>query len=168
PNGEDVDLTQRITAAGYLLAYEPSLVAYHFHGRDSLLRMWRYFWRNGNAAQHFFSHFGGTCCYSLRTAFVRAWRDLHMNREFQKKQNVRLGLRTPWIYLNYVIFENSLEWHYQKYLWSSRRFHDLPARTESDRNAIAAFTAFAAGRRLAGVGRYALAVLQNLTDPVRR
>lgn len=168
PNGEDVDLTQRIKAAGYVLGYEPSLVVHHFHGRDSLFRMWRYFWKNGNTARYFFSHHGGACCYSLRTGLVRGWRDLQMNRDFQKTQGVRLGLRTPWILLNYLIFENSLEWHWQEYLYASGRYRELPARTASDRNAVAAFTAFAAGRRFAGVARYTLALLQNLADPVRR
>jgi glycosyltransferase involved in cell wall biosynthesis len=168
PNGEDVDLTQRITASGYVLAYEPSLVAYHHHGRDSLFRMWHYFWRNGNAAQHFFSYFGGTCCYSLRTALVRAWRDLQMNRNFQRTQGVRLGAQLPWILVNYVIFENSLEWHYQKYLWASKQFRELPARTASDRNAVKAFEAWDDGRTLVGLAHYAIALVQNLIDPVRR
>ncbi|HVU24978.1 MAG TPA: hypothetical protein VHE13_12705, partial [Opitutus sp.] len=168
PNGEDVDLTQRIKAAGYLLAYEPALVAFHHHGRDSLFRMWRYFWRNGNAAQQFFGHFGGVCCYSVRTVLVRAWRDLQMNRNFQRTQNVRLGAKIPWILLNYLIVEASLEWHYQQYLWASKKYATLPARTPSDQNAVRAFAARAENRRLAAFARYALAMLQNLTDPVRR
>jgi glycosyltransferase involved in cell wall biosynthesis len=168
PNGEDVDLTQRIKAAGYILAYEPSLVAFHFHGRDSLFRMWRYFWRNGNAAQYFFAHFGGVCCYSIRTVLTRAWLDVRMNRNFQKTQGVRLGLRLPWIALNYLIVEASLEWHYQEYLWRSKRFTTLPARTASDRNAQQAFAQREAGRKTAAGFRYALAMLQNFTDPVRR
>ncbi|HWA85179.1 MAG TPA: glycosyltransferase family 9 protein [Opitutus sp.] len=168
PNGEDVDLTQRIKAAGYLLAYEPSLVAFHHHGRDSLFRMWRYFWRNGNAAQQFFGHFGGVCCYSLRTVLVRAWLDLRMNRNFQRTQGVRLGAKVPWILLNYLIVESSLEWHYQQYLWVSKKYTALPARTASDQNAVKAFTARADHRPLAAFGRYVLAMLQNLTDPVRR
>jgi hypothetical protein len=168
PNGEDVDLTQRIKAAGYVLAYEPALVAYHFHGRDSLGRMWRYFWRNGNAAQYFFAGFGGVCCYSLRTVLTRAWGNIHMNRNFQKTQGVRLGLRLPWIALNYLIVEASLEWHWQEHLWKSKRFRQLPARTPSDQNAVKAFAAWEDGRTLIGLVRYTLAVLQNLTDPVRR
>jgi ADP-heptose:LPS heptosyltransferase/GT2 family glycosyltransferase len=168
PNGEDVDLTQRIKAAGYVLAYEPSLVAYHFHGRDSLWRMWRYFWRNGNAAQYFFAGFGGVCCYSLRTVLTRAWGDIHMNRNFQKTQGVRLGLRLPWIALNYLVVESSLEWHWQEYLWKSKRFRQFPARTPSDQNAAKAFAAWEDGRTLIGLARYTLALVQNLTDPVRR
>lgn len=168
PNGEDVDLTQRIKAAGYILAYEPSLVAYHHHGRDSLFRMWRYFWKNGNAAQYFFQHFGGVCCYSIRTVLTRTWLDLRMNRTFQKTQRVKLGLRVPWILINYLIVESSLEWHWQSYVWKAQRYRDLPARTESDRNAVRAFIALEQGRKLRGYARYALAMLQNLTDPVRR
>jgi ADP-heptose:LPS heptosyltransferase/glycosyltransferase involved in cell wall biosynthesis len=168
PNGEDVDLTQRIKAAGYLLAYEPSLVAYHHHGRDSLFRMWRYFWKNGNAARYFFAGFGGVCCYSLRTVLTRAWGDIKMNRNFQKTQGVRLGLRLPWVALNYLIVESSLEWHWQEYLWKAKRYHDLPARTISDQNTAKAFVAFEQRQRLRGLARYVLAMLQSLTDPVRR
>ena len=130
--------------------------------------MWRYFWRNGNAAQYFFAGFGGVCAYSVRTVLTRTWGDLQMNRRHQATQGVRLGLRLPWILLNYLIVESSLEFHWQQYLWKSQRFRELPARTASDRNAQKAFVAFAAKRRLAGVARYALAMLQNLTDTVRR
>lgn len=168
PNGEDVDLTQRITSVGYALAYEPSLVAYHHHGRDSVWRMWRYFWRNGNAAQYFFAQHGGVCAYSLRTVLTRCWLDLKMNRDFQRTQQVRLGAKLPWILLNYLIVEASLEWHYQEHLWRAQRYRDLPARTASDRDAVAAFTARAAGHRLRAGALYARALLRNLADPVRR
>ncbi|HVS51472.1 MAG TPA: glycosyltransferase family 9 protein [Opitutaceae bacterium] len=168
PNGEDVDLTQRIKASGYILAYEPSLVAYHHHGRDSLFRMWRYFWRNGNAAQYFFAQLGGVCCYSVRTVLKRWWGDVRMNRNFQRTQGVKLGLRLPWVALNYLIVETSLEWHYQEYLWKSKKFITLPARTASDRLAFEAFRHLDAGRKFRGAATYALAMLRNFADPVRR
>ncbi|MBA3849091.1 MAG: hypothetical protein C0502_03745 [Opitutus sp.] len=168
PNGEDVDLCQRITASGYLLAYEPALVAWHFHGRDSLFRMWRYFWNNGNAAQFFFQHNTTLGCFSFRTLLVRWWRDIRMNRHHQQTQGEHLGLRLPWVALNYLILEHSLEWHYQRYLWSARRDRDLVANTPSGRYTAAAFAAFAAGRAGAGAARYALAMVLNLAEPVRR
>jgi ADP-heptose:LPS heptosyltransferase/glycosyltransferase involved in cell wall biosynthesis len=168
PNGEDVDLTQRIKAAGYLLAYEPSLVAYHHHGRDSLFRMWRYFWRNGNAAQYFFAQLGGVCCYSVRTVLKRWWGDVRMNRNFQRTQGVKLGTRLPWVALNYLIVETSLEWHYQEYLWRSKAFETLPARTASDRQTVRAFRLMQSGRKFKGAAIYGLAMLRNFTDPVRR
>jgi hypothetical protein len=168
PNGEDVDLTQRIKAAGYLLAYEPSLVAYHHHGRDSLFRMWRYFWRNGNAAQYFFAQLGGVCCYSTRTVLKRWWGDVRMNRNFQRTQGVKLGTRLPWVALNYLIVETSLEWHYQEYLWRSKAFETLPARTASDRQTVRAFRLMQSGRKFKGAAIYGLAMLRNFADPVRR
>jgi ADP-heptose:LPS heptosyltransferase/glycosyltransferase involved in cell wall biosynthesis len=168
PNGEDVDLTQRIAASGYLLAYEPSLVAYHHHGRDSLIRMWRYFWRNGNAARHFFAATAGVCPFSLKTAWLKSWSDLRLNRTFQRTQGVRLGLRAPLVWLNYLIVETSLEWHWQQHLWRSQSYATLPARTVADQNAAKAFAARAQNRPLAALARYTLALLQNLTDPVRR
>lgn len=168
PNGEDVDLTRRIAAAGYRLRYEPALVALHNHRRGTLLSMWRYFWRNGNAARYFFAPTGGTWPFSIKTAWLKSWSDLRMNRNFQRARGVRLGLRTPLIWLNYLIVETSLEWHWQEYLWQSQRFRELPASSAGDRSAVKAFHAFRRGATLRGIGLYAVAMLQNFADPVRR
>jgi len=72
------------------------------------------------------------------------------------------------VWLNYLIVESSLEWHWQQHLWRSKSYATLPARTAGDQNAAKAFAAFAANRPVAGLARYTLALLQNLTDPVRR
>lgn len=168
PNGEDVDLTRRIAAAGYRLRYEPSLVARHDHRRDTLFSMWRYFWRNGNAAQYFFSGTGGAWPFSIKTAWLKSWSDLRMNLAYQRARHVHLGLRTPLIWLNYLIVESSLEWHWQEYLWKSRRFAELPATSRGDQTAVQAFLSFQAGEKARGIRQYALAMLQNFADPVRR
>jgi glycosyltransferase involved in cell wall biosynthesis len=167
-NGEDVDLTQRVQAAGYCLAYEPSLVAYHHHGQDTLFRMWRYFWRNGNAAPYFFAQFGGVCGYSIRTVLARTWGDFKMNRDYQRGQGGRLGLRAPWVLLNYLILEISLERNYQSYLWREKKYASLPARTRSDQLAKEAFNARASGHSLKAITSYLAAMILNLGDPVRR
>jgi ADP-heptose:LPS heptosyltransferase/glycosyltransferase involved in cell wall biosynthesis len=168
PNGEDVDLTRRIKAAGYRLCYEPGLIVRHDHRRDTLTSMWRYFWRNGNAARHFFTAHGGVCCFSLRTALVKTWRDWRMNRAFRHRHGERLGGMTPWVVLNYLIVELSLEYHYQEHLWRSGEYARLPARSPADRTAVLAFQARARGQNLRALAHYALAMLQDLANPVRR
>lgn len=168
PNGEDVDLTQRIAGAGYRLRYEPSLVARHDHRRDTMVSMWRYFWRNGNAARHFFAIHGGACCFSPRTVLAKTGHDWGLNRDFRRRHGERLGAMAPWVILNYLIVECSLEVHYQRHLRDTRLYETLPARTASDRIYVRAMRAHAAGRGFAGTALYALAVLQSLADPVRR
>jgi len=168
PNGEDVDLTQRIAGEGYRLRYEPSLVARHDHRRDTMVSMWRYFWRNGNAARHFFAIHGGACCFCPRAVLVKTWHDWGLNRDFRRRHGERLGTMTPWVILNYLIVECSLEVHYQRHLRDARLYETLPARTASDRTYVRAMRAHAAGRGFAGTALYTLAVLQSLADPVRR
>lgn len=168
PNGEDVDLTRRIIAAGYRLRYEPSLVARHDHRRDTLLSMWGYFWRNGNAARYFFAGHGGACPFSAKTVWLKSWSDLRMNLDYQRARRVSLGLRTPLVWLNYLIVEASLDWHWQEYLHENRRYRELPARAASDLTYVQALTDWDEGRRVRGAVRYALAVLQDFANPVRR
>lgn len=168
PNGEDVDLTRRIVAAGYRLRYEPTLVARHDHRRDTLLSMWRYFWKNGNAARYFFAAHGGACPFSVKTVWLKTWSDLRMNLAYQRARGVSLGFRTPWVWLNYLIVETSLDWHWQAYLHEAQRYRTLPARAPSDVTCVAAFTLWDEGKRVRGALRYALAVLQDFANPVRR
>lgn len=168
PNGEDVDLTRRIVAAGFRLRYEPSLVGRHDHRRDTLTSMWRYFWKNGNAARYFFAHHGGACPFSVKTVWLKAWSDLQMNREFQRRQGGGLGLLAPWVWLNYLIVEASLEYHWQEYIQAERRYLALPARAASDHTFVRAMQDRDAGRDVVGTLRYAWAMLQDFANPVRR
>ncbi len=168
PNGEDVDLTRRIAAAGYRLRYEPSLVARHDHRRDTLLSMWRYFWRNGNAARYFFAATGAACPFSVKTTWLKSWSDLNMNLAFQRAHGGSLGLRAPLVWFNYLIVEASLEWHWQEYIHGDRRYARLPTRAASDATYVAALTDWDGGRRVRGALRYGLAVLQDFANPVRR
>ena len=168
PNGEDVDLTRRIRAAGYTLRYDPALVAWHDHGRDTFGAMCRYFWRNGNAARYFFGPHGGACCFSLRAALTRPWADWRMNVAFRARHGERLGWLTPWVILAYLIVETSLEYHYQLHLAETRAYEQLPARTRSDRAYVQAMRLRAAGRRLSGNLLYAWAVILDFATPSRR
>jgi GT2 family glycosyltransferase len=168
PNGEDVDLTRRIAAAGYRLRYEPTLVARHDHRRDTLAAMWLYFWRNGNAARYFFAGHGGACPFSVKTVWLKSWSDLRMNLTFQRERRSRLGWRAPLVWLNYLIVEASLEWHWQEYLHEEGRYLKLPARAPSDSSYVRALTAWDDGRQVIGAARYLFAVLQDFMNPVRR
>jgi ADP-heptose:LPS heptosyltransferase len=168
PNGEDVDLTRRIRAAGYTLRYDPALVAWHDHGRDTFGAMCRYFWRNGNAARYFFGPHGGACCFSLRAALTRPWADWRMNAAFRARHGESLGWLTPWIILAYLIVETSLEYHYQVHLAETQAYAHLPARTRSDRAYVRAMQHRAGGRRLRGALLYAWAVLLDFGTASRR
>lgn len=168
PNGEDVDLTRRIRAAGYTLRYDPALVAWHDHGRDTFAGMCRYFWRNGNAARYFFAHHGGACCFSLRAALTKPWSDLNLNTGFRARHGESLGWLTPWVLLAYFIVEASLEYHFQEYLAESRAYERLPARTRSDRAYVRAMRHFERDENLRGVALYAWAMILDLGTPVRR
>jgi glycosyltransferase involved in cell wall biosynthesis len=168
PNGEDVDLTRRIRAAGYTLRYDPALVAWHDHGRDTFGAMCRYFWRNGNAARYFFGPHGGACCFSLRAALTRPWTDWRMNAAFRARHGESLGWLTPWIILAYLIVETSLEYHYQVHLAETQAYAHLPARTRSDRAYVRAMQHRAGGRRLRGALLYAWAVLLDFGTASRR
>ncbi|MBP8257786.1 MAG: glycosyltransferase, partial [Opitutaceae bacterium] len=166
--GEDVDLCRRIAARGHTLRYEPSLVAYHDHQRNTPLRTWRYFWRNGEGARFFFRSIGGTCAFSVKTVWLKTWSDFRGNREHQQRFGGRLGWHAPAVWLNYLIVETSLEWHWQKYLRQERRYVDLPASTRSDVTAARAFSALDGNRRLRGTWLYLLATMQDFSNPVRR
>ncbi|MEY4938645.1 MAG: hypothetical protein RIQ93_380 [Verrucomicrobiota bacterium] len=168
PNGEDVDLTRRIVAAGYRLRYEPSLVARHDHRRDTLSSMLGYFWRNGNAARYFFAGHGGACPFSVKTVWLKSWSDLRMNQKFQRDQGGALGLRAPLVWLNYLVVEASLDWHWQEYIHEQQRYLTLPARARSDATYVKAMTAWDNGERARGAWLYAVAVCQDFANPVRR
>lgn len=166
--GEDVDLCRRLAAQGWTMAYEPSLVAYHDHQRNTAFRTWRYFWKNGEGARFFFRSIGGTCPFSIKTAWLKTWSDFHGNRDHQKRYGGKLGWFAPAVWLNYLIVEVSLEWHWQRHLRDGSRYRSLPARARSDLTAARALAAFDADQPLRGICLYALAVLQDFANPVRR
>lgn len=168
PVGEDVDLTQRIAQQGFTLLYEPALVAYHHHRRNSPGAMWRYFWQNGNAAKFFFRIVGRASVFSLKTVWIKTWSDLRMNRDFQKQFGRPLGLRAPLVWLNYLIVETSVEWHWQQHLSENDRFRERPVHTVSDATYVQAMEARRAGRRFHGALLYLRAMLQDFRNPVQR
>jgi glycosyltransferase involved in cell wall biosynthesis len=168
PVGEDVDLTRRIAARGFALRYEPSLIARHDHRRDTPAAMWRYFWRNGEGAKYFFRAIGGTCPFSLKTVWLKTWTDFRLNRDPGRGRPAAHGWRAPLVWLNYLIVETSLEWHWQLHLREGGRHRTLTARTAADRTAARALALFDEGRRWSGLGLYVRAMIEDFANPVRR
>ena len=168
PNGEDIDLTQRIVMAGYRLQYKPALVARHNHGRTTLAGMLKYIWKNGNTAEHFNQHCHSTRCFSIKTIVVHAWRDLQSNRKLNASQIENFHVYLPFIFFTYLLFQCSMEWHYQKFLRSENRYRDMPLRENGDRETLNAFDAFLKRQPLRGAFFYTRALLEDLYHPVRR
>lgn len=169
PNGEDVDLSYRMIAGGYCLAYEPVLVAYHFHRRDTLPSMLRYFWRNGNTAQFLNQHHQAAGCFSAKTAIAIAWQDFRSNRRFNGGRDLRgYFWQQPWIFLNYLVYQLSVEWHYQGYLAKNDVYRVLHAPRRSDQVYVRAMNATRAGKRIRGLALHAWALLLDWGNARRR
>ncbi len=168
PNGEDIDLTQKLVRAGYNLLYEPSLIAYHNHGRTTPLKMLVYFWKNGNTALFFNQESLVTRCFSFKTVIIHAWNDLQNNRRLNVSQVSGFYRCFPFILINYFIFQSSIEWHYQKYLWENSQFRHLPLPQAGDQSSFQAFVHFKKNHPIIGALLYARAMIEDFRHPVRR
>lgn len=166
--GEDVDLTQRILGAGHRVCYDPALVAWHRHGRATVPRMLRYFWANGGAAPFLHQHCDHPRCFSVPTAVRHAWRDTRSNWELNRDTVVDLPRMLPGVFLNYLLFQLSIEWHHQRGLLTEDRFARLPPARPADRATLRAFAALRAGRRIQFFIFYLQALGLDLLDPLRR
>lgn len=168
PNGEDIDLTQKLVQANYHLHYEPTLVAYHNHGRTTPARMLAYFWKNGNTAIFFNQDSAATRCFSIKTVILHTWNDLRNNERLNASQIPRFYRYLPFIFINYLIFQSSIEWHYQKYLWENSQFRNLPLPQPGDQRSFQAFVRFKKNHPIHGALIYAWAMLEDFRHPVRR
>ena len=168
PNGEDVDLTQKLVQANYHLHYEPTLVAFHNHGRTTPTKMLAYFWKNGNTAIFFNQNSMATRCFSIKTAIYHVLKDLHNNRKMNASQIPHFNRYLPFIFINYLIFQLSIEWHYQKYLWKSSTFRTLHLLYSGDHQTFQAFNHFKINCPSQGTLFYTWALLKDLCHPIRR
>ena len=168
PNGEDIDLTQKLLRAHFSLHYEPSLVAFHNHGRTTPIKMLAYCWRNGNTAVFFNQDSAATRCFSIKTAIYHACNDLKSNQKLNASQIPRYYRCLTFIFINYLIFQSSIEWHYQKYLWENSQFRNLPLPQPGDQRSFQAFVHFKKNRPIQGALRYAWAMIEDFRHPVRR
>lgn len=119
--GEDVDLTRRITQAGYRVLYQADLVGVHNHRRTTLLRALAYSWHNGGLA---LSQFKGD-------PRVRAWKVMMVFRtlalslvgtwRFNGRGGYAFYWYLPGIIVFYFVFALSLESHYQRCLFEFLR-----------------------------------------------
>jgi len=168
PNGEDIDLTQKLVQANYHLHYEPTLIAYHNHGRTTPARMLAYFWKNGNTAIFFNQDSAATRCFSIKTVICHAWNDSRNNRRLNALQIPRFYRYLPFIFINYLIFQSSIEWHYQKYLWENSQFRNLPLPQPGDQRSFQAFVRFKKNHPIHGGLLYIWAMLEDFRHPARR
>lgn len=166
--GEDVDLTQRVDQAGHRVCFEPSLVAWHRHGRETFRRMWHYFWANGGAAPFLHQHCDHPRCFSAPTAFRHAYQDTRSNWELNHEDLPELKRLLPAVFLNYLLFQLSVEWNHQHNLRRDGRFARLVPVRPADRLAQRALGDFQAGRRWRGTARYLRAMWLDLYDGPRR
>ena len=166
--GEDVDLTLRARQAGLRVRFEPALVAWHRHGRETFRRMWRYFWGNGDAARFLHQQCNHPRCFSAPTAWRHARRDTRSNWELNRRDLPELARLLPAVFLNYLLFQLSVEWHHQRDLWRDGQFARLAPARPADVFAVQAFADFRAGRHGRGAWRYLRALWLDLRDPPRR
>jgi hypothetical protein len=168
PVGEDVDLTQRLLAQGYTLHYEPSLVAYHHHRRDTPWTMWRYFWQNGNGARFFFRAHGGACVFSAKTVWLKTWADVRMNRTFQTSQGMGAWSSHA---TGLVQLSDCRSLAGMALAASPARGQKLPpatGRLKSDLTYVRSMKRWDEGRNLRAMLLYLQALLQDLANPIRR
>lgn len=165
---EDVDLTQRVGHAGHRVSYEPSLVAWHRHRRETFRGMLRYFWTNGGAAPFLHQHCDHPRVFSAPTAWRHAFRDTRSNWELNHEGVPHLRRLIPAVFLNYLLFQLSVEWHHQRGLIQDGRFARLAPTCPADGFAQGALADFRAGRRCRGTLRYLRAMWLDLFDPSRR
>ena len=166
--GEDVDLTIRLARLGRRVRFEPSLVAWHRHGRETFGRMWRYFWHNGGVSLFFHQECNHPRCFSLPTAWQCAVQSLQMNWRLNRDDLPELSRLLPGVFLNYLLFHLSVEWHHQSNLWQDAQFARLTPGRPSDVFAQQAFADWRAGRRWHAAGRYVRAMWLDLRDGPRR
>lgn len=166
--GEDVDLTVRVDQSGHRVCFDPSLIAWHRHGRETFRRMWGYFWANGGAAPFLHQHCDHPRCFSVRTAWRHAARDTRANWELNREDVPDLQRLIPGVFLNYLLFQLSVEWHHQRGLWRDGRFARLAPARPADALAVRAFADFRAGRRWRGAVHYLRALRLDWSDEPRR
>jgi hypothetical protein len=157
--GEDVRLTRAILRAGYRVVYDPALVAFHDHRRDTLPAMLRYFWHNGAHARYLLREQPELRAFSLPRALRGAVANLRESYALNRGQVRGLGALLPAIGVNYLLFQVSLEWHYQKALFAEGSRLNLSPADRRQRHLVRAFDLFRARRRLRGAYHYLRAAL---------
>lgn len=168
PNGEDVDLTQRIRAAGYQLYYDPKQVAFHNHERTTFFRVSQYFWRNGNTAQYFNQATQASRCFSIKTAIWHAGNDLKSNIDLNMGKIPNFIFYIPFIYMMYLILQFSIEWHYQAYLYEDSNYKDFEKKEAGDYDLEKAFDLFKNKRSMSGWVVYLFSMAKDFGAPLRR
>ena len=157
--GEDIRLTRAVRGAGYRVVYDPALVAYHDHRRDTLPAMLRYFWHNGAHAHYLLREQPELRAFNLWQALRGAVANLRESYALNKGRVRGMGVLAPAIGVNYLLFQVSLEWHYQKALFAEGRRLNLSPVDRRQRHLVRAFDLFRARRRVRGAYHYLRAAL---------
>jgi GT2 family glycosyltransferase len=124
--GEDVDLTRRISQAGYRVLYRADLVGVHNHRRTTLSRALAYSWHNGGLALFQFKGDPQVRAWSVKMVL----RTLALSLLGTCRLNGRDGYGFYWylpgIISFYFVFALSLECHYQRCLFEFLRDKSEP------------------------------------------
>lgn len=163
--GEDVDLTQRVRAAGYRVFYAAGLEARHNHRRVTLGTALRYFWTNGGLARHLFPPgpaLGRLSPSGILRGIVSNCRNTWTtNRAFPG-----IGRYMPAVALMYLVFNVSLELHrhWIALEWMAGTDAEVPTRSSFGRRLLdKARAAVRSGRKRAGLALYLTA---GALDPI--
>lgn len=159
--GEDVDLTQRVAAAGYRVHYASELVARHNHRRVTWGAALRYFWANGGLARHLFPPEPVLARLSPMATLSRFWSNCR-NAWNANRGAPGLWRCAPAVALMYLVFNVSLELqrHRIALAWMAENDVDVPTRSRLARWLLArARAARRVGR--SGLAAYLLAGLFN-------
>lgn len=157
--GEDVDLTLKIGKNNFDVLYEPGLVAFHNHKRDSFAAMTAYFWKNGGHALFFLLQERRLRVFSLKRAFRGSLNNLRSNASLNQGRIRGFWRYAPWLWFNYFIYQVSMEWHYQAYLLKNDFYCSLKPENSSELFAVNAFNCFKRESRLKGLYYYLRACL---------
>jgi len=159
--GEDVDLTQKINKNNFLVIYEPELVAFHNHKRDTLLAMVKYFWKNGGHAKFFLLQNPQLRVFSLLRAFRNSFDNLNQNITLNKNCLKDFGKYKLGVCVNYIIYQISMEWHYQYYLYKNNFYMNLKPETPEENYLVISFKLFSKGKWFRGIYYYLRAMLRK-------
>lgn len=157
--GEDVDLTMKIGKNNFKVFYDPKLIAFHNHKRDTISAMLGYFWKNGGHALFYLLQDPRLRVFSLIRAFRGSLNNLTGNVLLNKDYIEGFWKYIAWIWLNYFIYQISMEWHYQVYLFKNNLYCNLKPTGSKESHLLHSFDSLKKHNRFRGLYYYLRACL---------